>query len=297
MFYRVSQKLSLLLCIGIALAMAGILIFQSLPAWRAFGWHFLTSADWNPALARFGALSAITGTVISALLAVLLATPVSVMIAFLIQEYLPQTLKAGIRIIMDLTAGIPSIIYGMWGLWTLVPFMANTVEPFLQNHLGNLPGIGAVFSGPPIGLGLLSAALVLMLMILPIMTALITDLMAQIPPNTREAAYGLGCHRNELFPLYLRQIKRSFWGTVILALGRALGETMAVSFVLGNSHQLTASLFMPATTLSATIANEFSEASSPLYPQSLFALGLILFVISLVVILCAKILLKQENAT
>ena len=297
MFYQTSQKLVILLCIVIAVAMFGVLLTKSLPTWHAFGWHFFTGSAWDPANAKFGALPAILGTLISSILAVLFATPIAIMIAFTIQEYLPQRLKRMMRISMDLAAGIPSIIYGIWGMFVLIPLMANYVQPFLQNTLGTLPWIGSIFAGPPIGLGLLTASFILTLMILPIMIALLTDLMSQIPPTTREAAYGLGCNQNELFPLYMKQIKRPLWGTIILALGRALGETMAVTFVLGNSHQIITSLIMPATTMSATIANEFSEAIGPLYPQSLFALGLILLTISFCVIILARILLTKEDKT
>ncbi len=293
--YRLSRTFVLVFLVALLFGMFGLLLYKSFPAWQAFGWGFLFHSDWNPGGPLFGALSAIIGTLVSALLAVMIALPISIIVSFIIQEYLPEKLRKTIRLLMDLSMGIPSIVYGIWGMLVLIPLMSTSVQPFLQNHLGNIPVIGALFQGPVIGLGLLTAALVLTLMILPMMIALMTDLMSQIPPYTREAAYGIGCYKGELFSLYRKQLKRPLWGTVVLSLGRALGETMAVSFVLGNSHQLTRSLFMPATTLSASIANEFSEAIGALYPQSLFGLGLILLCMSLSVIVLARILLRKEG--
>lgn len=293
--YKFSQTVVLCILALTIGGMFGLLLYKSFPVWQTFGWGFLTRSNWDPGAPSFGALSAILGTLISAFLAVLVASPISLIVAFTIQEYLPRSLKKTARLLMDLCMGIPSIVYGIWGMIVLLPLMSSTIEPFLQTHMGNLPLIGALFTGPTIGLGLLTAALVLCLMILPMMIALMTDLMSQIPTYTREAAYGVGCHKGELFALYRKQLQRPLWGTTVLSLGRALGETMAVSFVLGNSHQLTTSLFMPATTLSASIANEFSEALGTLYPESLFGLGLILLCISLTVILLARILLRKEG--
>jgi phosphate transport system permease protein len=295
MFYKLNQTLVLTLLIATMVGMFALLLHESLPAWQAFGWGFLWHSDWNPSTPVFGALSAILGTLISAFLAVLIATPISIIVSFTIQEYLPRRLKKIVRVIMDLCMGIPSIVYGIWGMIVLIPIMSTTLQPFLQEHCSNWPIIGVLFSGPTIGLGLLTAALVLTIMILPMMIALMTDLMSQIPPYTREAAYGVGCYKSELFKLYRKQIQRPLWGTTVLSLGRALGETMAVSFVLGNSHQFTLSLFMPATTLSASIANEFTEAIGTLYPESLFGLGFILLCMSLLVIVLARILLRKEG--
>ena len=265
--YVFAKYLSLSLLILLVIGLFGTLAYQSAPAWHAFGWGFLYRSDWNPSVPMFGALSAIVGTLVSALLAILIAAPIGVIIAFVIQEYLPNLVKKWVRLAMDLCMSIPSIVYGIWAMFILIPL---------------------------VGLGLLTAGLILAVMILPMIIALMTDLMSQISPQTREAAYGIGAYKSELLGIYCRQLKRPLWGTVILALARALGETMAVSFVLGNSHQLPTSLLAPATTLSATIANEFGEAASGIYPASLYGLGLILLVMSFGMILLARILLRQE---
>lgn len=265
--YTLAKNLSLSFLILLIIGLFVVLADQSAPAWHTFGWGFLTRSDWNPNTPIFGALSAIVGTLISSFLAIIIAAPIGLVIAFFIQEYLPSSVKKWVRLAMDLCMGIPSIVYGMWGMFVLIPLL---------------------------GLGLLTAGLILAIMILPMIIALMADLIGQISPQTREAVYGVGAYKSELLGIYCRQVKRPLWGTTLLALARALGETMAVSFVLGNSHQLSKSLFMPATTLSTTIANEFGEAASGLYPASLYGLGLILLVMSFGMILLARILLKQE---
>lgn len=265
--YELAKNISLSLLILLVIGLFVVLADQSAPAWHTFGWAFLYRSDWNPAVPVFGALSAILGTLVSAFLAILIAAPIGLIIAFVTQEYLSHSVKKWVRLAMDLCMGIPSIVYGIWAMFVLIPL---------------------------VGLGLLTAGLILAVMILPMIIALMADLISQVSPQTREAAYGIGAYKSELLGIYCRQLKRPLWGTIILALARALGETMAVSFVLGNSHRLSLSLFTPATTLSATIANEFGEAASGLYPASLYGLGLILLVMSFGMILSARILLRQE---
>jgi phosphate transport system permease protein len=267
MMYAVVKNLILSLLVLLVMSLFVVLADQSAPAWHTFGLAFLYRSDWNPGLSMFGALSAIVGTLVSAFLAILIAAPMGLVIAFIIQEYLPRCMKKSVRLAMDLCMGIPSIVYGIWAMFVLIPIC---------------------------GIGLFTAGVVLAVMILPMIIALMTDLISQVPPQIREAAYGVGAYKSELLGIYCRQLKKAFWGTMILALARALGETMAVSFVLGNSHRLTLSLFAPATTLSAAIAGEFGEAFSGLYPASLYALGLILLLLSFGMILLARILLKQE---
>ncbi len=266
MMYALAKNLSLSLLILLVIGLFMVLADQSALAWHHFGWVFLYHSDWNPAIPVFGALSALIGTLVSAFLAILIAAPIGLITAFFIQEYLPYYVKKWVRLAMDLCMGIPSIVYGMWAMLILIPL---------------------------VGIGLLAAGLILAVMILPMIIALMADLISQIAPETREAAYGVGAYKSELLTIYCGQLKKPLWGTVILALTRALGETMAVSFVLGNTHRLSLSLFAPATTLAATIAGEFGEATNALYSASLYGLGLILLGMSFGLILLARILLRQ----
>lgn len=291
--YQSLKTTSIAAIIFIITGMLIAMVFQSHLAWKTFGWHFITNSNWDPYNNDFGALTCIFGTIVSSLIAILIAIPVSLFAAYGITEYLPRTFKKYCRMVFDVMASIPSIIYGFWGILILVPIMANTIEPALNASIGKIPFVGLLFQGPMIGIGILTAGIVLAIMIIPFMLALLLDIFENIPETSREAAYGLGATRSELISVYLHQVKLPWLGTVILGLGRALGETMAVAFVIGNTHQLGLSLFMPGTTISATIANEFTEALGVLYPSSLFALGLILFGISFFVILVARLLLRE----
>jgi phosphate transport system permease protein len=272
----------------------GSLVIGSVPAIRTFGFGFLVSQSWNPVTEKFGALPAIYGTIITSFIAMLIAVPVGLMIAFFLTELCPQWLRRPIGIAIELLAGIPSIIYGIWGLFIFAPFLQATLQPFLISTLGNVPGISAAFAGPPYGIGMLTAGLILAIMVLPFVTSISRDVFEAVPPVLKEAAYGLGCTTWEVVRnVVLPYTRVGVIGGVMLSLGRALGETMAVTFVIGNAHRISASILAPGTTISATIANEFTEAVGDLYTSALIELGLILFVITFIVLAAARYLLLR----
>jgi phosphate transport system permease protein len=283
--------------IGVLVLLSAIilsLIRGSIPALSTFGFSFLISERWNPVTEIFGALPAVYGTVITSFVAMLFAVPIGLMIAFFLTELCPKWLRRPIGIAIELLAGIPSIIYGVWGLFVFAPFLQETLQPFLIGTLGNVPLIGPLFGGPPYGIGLLTAGLILAIMVLPFITSISRDVFEAVPAVLKEAAYGVGCTtwevtRNVVLP-YARV---GVIGGIMLALGRALGETMAVTFVIGNAHRISASLLAPGTTISATIANEFTEAVGDLYTSALIALGLILFVITFIVLAIARYMLLR----
>lgn len=283
--------------IGVLILLSAViiaLINGSLPLFKAFGVGFLVSQRWNPVTEVFGALPAIYGTIVTSFIAMLIAIPVGLLIAFFLTELCPPWLRRPIGIAIELLAGVPSIVYGIWGLFVFAPFLQATVQPFLINTLGNVPGIGAAFAGPPYGIGVLTAGLILAIMVLPFITAITRDVFEAVPSVVKEAAYGLGCTtwevvRNVVIP-YSRV---GVIGGIMLGLGRALGETMAVTFVIGNAHRISTSILAPGTTISATIANEFTEAVGDLYTSALIALGLILFVITFIVLAAARYMLQR----
>ncbi len=283
--------------VGVLLLLSGViisLIAGSLPALRTFGFGFLVTERWNPVTNKFGALPAIYGTVLTSAIAMLIAVPIGLMIAFFLTELCPQWLRRPIGIAIELLAGIPSIIYGIWGLFVFAPFLQGTVQPFLIDTIGNVPVIGALFAGPPYGIGMLTAGLILAIMVLPFVTSISRDVFEAVPPVLKEAAYGVGCTTWEVVRYVVLPYARvGVIGGVMLGLGRALGETMAVTFVIGNAHRISASLLAPGTTISATIANEFTEAVGDLYTSSLISLGLILFVITFIVLAAARYMLMR----
>ncbi len=283
--------------IGVLLLLSGVmisLIGGSLPALRTFGFSFVTGERWNPVTEKFGALAAIYGTLVTSFIAMLIAVPVGLMIAFFLTELCPQWLRRPIGIAIELLAGIPSIIYGIWGLFIFAPFLQDTLQPFLINTLGNVPVIAPLFAGPPYGIGMLTAGLILAIMVLPFITSISRDVFEAVPGVLKEAAYGVGCTTWEVVRYVVLPYARvGVIGGVMLGLGRALGETMAITFVIGNAHKISASLIAPGTTISATIANEFTEAVGDLYTSSLIALGLILFVITFIVLAIARYLLMR----
>jgi phosphate transport system permease protein len=283
--------------IGVLLLLSGViisLIDGSIPALKKFGFEFLISDRWNPVTEIFGALPAIYGTIVTSLIAMLIAVPVGLMIAFFLTELCPQWLRRPIGIAIELLAGIPSIIYGIWGLFMFAPFLQRTLQPFLIHSLGQVPGIGSLFAGPPYGIGMLTAGLILAIMVLPFVTSISRDVFEAVPPVLKEAAYGVGCTTWEVVRhVVLPYARVGVIGGVMLALGRALGETMAVTFVIGNAHRISVSLLAPGTTISASIANEFTEAASDLYTSALIALGLILFVITFIVLAVARYMLMR----
>jgi phosphate transport system permease protein len=283
--------------IGVLLLLSGVmgsLIAGSIPALRSFGLGFLVSERWNPVTENFGALPAIYGTVITSAIAMLIAVPLGLMIAFFLTELCPQWLRRPIGLAIELLAGIPSIIYGIWGLFVFAPFLQGTLQPFLINTLGNVPAIGPLFAGPPYGIGILTAGLILAIMVLPFITSISRDVFEAVPSVLKEAAYGLGCTTWEVVRnVVLPYCRVGVIGGIMLALGRALGETMAVTFVIGNAHRISASILAPGTTISATIANEFTEAVGDLYTSALIALGLILFIITFIVLAIARYMLLR----
>jgi phosphate transport system permease protein len=291
------RALTRLFAYGVLLLLGGIVValaVGALPAFRAFGWGFLTSDAWNPVKDSFGALPAIYGTLISSLIAMLIGIPLALGVAVFLTELCPPPLRRPIGTLIELLAAIPSIIYGIWGLFVLVPFLQLHVEPFLTDTLGEVPILGALFSGPPLGLGVLTAGIILGVMVLPFIAAVMRDVFLTVPPMLRESAYGIGATTAEVISRIVLPFTRTgVIGGIMLGLGRALGETMAVTFVIGNAHHIRMSLLEPGTTISATLANEFSEAVSPLYVSSLIALGFILFVITFIVLAAAKLMLLR----
>jgi phosphate transport system permease protein len=275
-----------------------VLVSESSPALGKFGIiEFLTSTDWNPVTENFGALTNIYGTVITTLLAMAFAMPVAIGIAIFVTEIAPDFLKGPIGIAIELLAAIPSIIYGMWGLFTLSPIMSNHVEPFLQNATSGIPLVSILFEGTPMGIDILTASVILSIMIIPFTASIARDSFQLTPAVVKESAYAIGATKWEVVKnVVLPYSKLGVFGGVVLSLGRALGETMAVAFVLGNNHRITTSLLDAAATITVTLANEFAEADTDIYLSSLFYLALVLFVMSFVTLAIAKIfLLKAER--
>ena len=263
-------------------------------AFAKFGLRFLWSQDWDPAAQQFGALVPIFGTAVTALIAVAIAVPVSFGIAMFLTEIAPRWLRGPVGAAIELLAAIPSIIYGMWGLFVLVPVLAEHVYPWIDAHMGQWPLVGALFAGPPLGLGMLTAGLVLAIMIIPFIASVMRDVFMTVPGRLKESSYALGSTRWEVvWDVVLPCTRSAVVGGIFLGLGRALGETMAVTFVLGNAHELSASLLMPGSSIAATIANEFAEADSPMYRSSLIALGFVLFLVTFVVLSAARLMLRQ----
>ncbi len=294
---KVFRLLTKTAAIGVLIILGGVmfsLIDGSLPALRTFGLDFLLEQRWNPVTEKFGALAPIYGTLVTSFIAMLIAVPIGLLIAVFLTELCPMWLRRPIGIAIELLAGIPSIIYGIWGLFVFAPFLQETLQPFLIATLGNIPGLSVLFAGPPYGIGVLTAGLILAIMVLPFITSISRDVFDAVPPVLKEAAYGVGCTTWEVVRnVVLPYTRVGVIGGIMLGLGRALGETMAVTFVIGNAHKISASLLAPGTTISATIANEFTEAVGDLYTSSLIALGLILFVITFIVLAAARYLLLR----
>jgi len=270
------------------------LVYGAAPALGTFGIGFLFDQSWNPVTEKFGALAPIFGTLVTSAIAMVIAVPIGLMIAFFLTELCPKTLRRPIGVAIELLAGIPSIIYGIWGLFVFAPFLQKYVQPFLITTFENVPGMNLLFAGPPYGIGMLTAGLILAIMVLPFVTSISRDVFDAVPPVLKEAAYGVGCTTWEVFRhVVLPFTKVGVIGGFMLGLGRALGETMAVTFVIGNAHHVSASLLAPGTTISASIANEFTEAVGDLYTSSLVALGLILFFITFVVLAIARTMLAR----
>jgi phosphate transport system permease protein len=299
----VQDRLFYLLTLGsaalVVVLLLGVLVSLLVGAWPAlstFGPAFVWTQRWSPVKEIFGALAPIYGTLVTSLIAMIIGIPVSFGIAIFLTEICPQRLRRPIGIAIELLAGIPSIIYGLWGFFVLAPFLQTTVQPALTASLGKLPVLGVLFGGAPYGIGLLTAGIILAIMVLPFITSITRDVFLTVPTLLRESAYGMGMTTWEVcWSIIVPYTRVGLVGGVMLGLGRALGETMAVTFVIGNSHNISPSLLAPATTISATIANEFNEATGALYTSSLIALGLILFVITFAVLALAKWLLARAE--
>jgi len=261
---------------------------------KKYGLGFLWSAEWDPVQEEFGALVPIYGTLVTSLIAMLIGVPVSFGIALFLTELSPPWLRRPLGTAIELLAAIPSIIYGMWGLFVFVPLFQSTVQPLLIDSFGELPVIGALFEGPPLGIGMLTAGLILSIMVIPFITAVMRDVFELVPPLLKESAYGLGATTWEVvWRVVLPYTKVGVIGGIMLGLGRALGETMAVTFVIGNAHRLATSLMAPGNSIASALANEFTEAVGDLYYSALIELGLILFLITTVVLALSKLLLMH----
>ncbi len=274
--------------IAILLVMAGEMVTESLPSLRKFGWGFITGSDWDAVQGSFAALPYLYGSVVSSILAIGLATPLSVGTALFITELAPHKVGAVTASLVELLAAIPSVIYGLWGILVMTPWLQSTVEPFLIEHFGFLP----FFRGAPYGVSMLAAVFILMIMIIPIVTSITKEVLLAVPPSQKEAAVALGATRWEMIRMAVLPYGRSgILGAVILGLGRAIGETMAVTMVIGNTPQISLSLLSPAYTMPSVIANEFAETTTKLHASALMEIGLILLVVTLAINFLARLLL------
>ena len=291
------HKVTLLFALTVLVALVGIIVALTIEAWpalNAFGFGFLTKVEWDIVNDDFGAAIAIFGTIVSALIALVIAVPLSFGIELFLTETCPVWLRRPLGVAVELLAGVPSIIYGMFGLFIFAPLFAEHGQPLLADTLGAIPVFGHLFSGAQIGLGILTAGLILAVMVLPFIASVMRDVFAIVPPVLKESAYGIGCTTWEVVTrIVLPYTRAGVIGGIMLGLGRALGETMAVTFVIGNAHKLTGSLFGLGNSIASTLANEFAEADSELHISSLFALGLVLFIITFGVLAAAKFMLSN----
>ncbi|RWA67179.1 MAG: phosphate ABC transporter permease subunit PstC [Mesorhizobium sp.] len=295
--FRTATRLSAILVLVLLGGVAISLIAGSWEALSKFGFSFLTTESWNPVTENFGALAPIYGTIVTSAIAILIAVPIGIGIAVFLTELCPRPLRRPIGIAVELLAGIPSIIYGIWGLFVFAPFLQTTVQPFIISLFHGIPGLSSLFAGPPYGIGLLTSSLILAIMVLPFITSITKDVFDTVPAVLKESAYGIGCTTWEVTRrVTIPYTRVGIMGGVMLGLGRALGETMAVTFVIGNAHRISTSLFAPGTTISATIANEFTEADGELYTSSLVALGLILFIITFIILALARYMLLRIDS-
>ena len=297
LFERVFRSATLSAAILVLVILGGVALSLILGAWPAlhqFGFAFITREVWNPVTDQYGALAPIYGTVVTSVIAMALAVPTGFGIALFLTELCPSVLKRPIGVAVELLAAVPSIIFGIWGLFVLAPMLQRHVQPWLIDHLGPIPLIGKLFQGPPYGIGIFTAGLVLAIMVLPFIAATMRDVFETVPPMLKESGYGLGATTWEvIWNVVVPHSRVGMVGGIMLGLGRALGETMAVTFVIGNAHRISGSLLAPGTTISSSIANEFTEAVGDLYTSSLIALGLLLFVITFIVIAVAQWMLRR----
>ena len=293
----VFRAVTFLFALLVLLILGGVivaLVEGAVPALRTFGFSFVLTEVWNPVTEKFGALAAIYGTLVTSAIAMLFGIPVAFGVAVFITEICPLWLKRPLATMIELLAAIPSIIYGIWGLFVFAPFVQQYIQPAIIDSLGQIPGFGALFAGPPLGIGVLTAGFILAIMVLPFISSIMRDVFETVPAILKESAYGLGATRSEVVrQIVLPYTRTGVIGGIMLGLGRALGETMAVTFVIGNAHRISASILQPGTTISASLANEFTEAFGDLYRSSLIALGFILFIITFVVLAIAKLMLLR----
>lgn len=279
--------------------LAGLIISLIIGGWPAlstFGLSFFTSTSWNPVTEVFGAAGPISGTIITAILSLTIALPIAVFVAVFLTQFCPKSIAQPISTAIELLAGIPSIVYGMWGLFVFAPWFARTVQVPIITHLDPESFWGKLFAGVPNGANIFTASIILAIMILPYMAAVFRELFRSVPPQVREAAFGLGCTPFEVVTsVLIPYVQRGMIGVVMLGFGRALGETMAVTFIIGNAHRFPESLFASGSTLASTIANEFTEATGDLHLSALFALGLVLFMITFTVLAIARALLSSQR--
>ncbi len=294
---RLFRAMTVAMALTVLLVLGGVAVSLAHGAWPAFARFklaFLTRQIWNPVTDVYGAVGAVYGTFVTSLVAMLIALPISFGIAIFLTELAPAWLKRPVGVAIELLAAVPSIIYGVWGLFVFAPLLQQYVQPWIIDTLGAIPGIGALFQGAPFGIGMLTAGIVLAIMIIPFISAVIRDVFETVPDVLKESGYGLGATTWEVIWQVVVPFSRSgIVGGTMLGLGRALGETMAVTFVVGNAHEISTSLLAPGTTISATIANEFTEATTPLYRSSLIALGALLFLITFAVIAAARLMLMR----
>jgi phosphate transport system permease protein len=292
--FRAATLVAALLVLTLLGGVAVSLVQGAWPAFAHFKLHFLTSEVWNPVTDQYGALAAVYGTVVTSLIALAIAIPVSFGIAIFLTELAPVWMKRPVGIAVELLAAVPSIIYGIWGLFVLAPVLQRHVQPWLIDTLGPLPLVGRLFQGPPFGIGILTAGIVLAIMVVPFIAAVTRDVFETVPDVLKESGYGLGATTWEvIWQVVVPYARTGMIGGIMLGLGRALGETMAVTFVIGNAHRIGSSLLAPGTTISAAIANEFTEAVGDLYTSSLVALGALLFLITFSVIAAARFMLLR----
>lgn len=292
--FRITAFAAAMMVLLIFMGVIFALVSGAMPAFKAFGFGFFTTEAWRPSREIFGALGPIYGTLVSSAIAMVIAVPVGIGVAIFLTELCPRVLRRPIGIAIELLAGIPSIIYGIWGLFIFAPwFQLHVQEPVILATEG-VPVLGTLFGGNAYGIGIFTAGLILSIMILPFISAVTRDVLETVPGVLKEASYGLGSTQWEvMWKVALPYARTGVVGGAMLALGRALGETMAVTFVIGNAHRIEPSLFAPGTSISAAIANEFTEATTELYTASLIELGLILFFITFIVLSCAQMMLRR----
>ncbi len=292
--FRWVTRLFALIVFGLLAAILVSLLYSSSLSLEKFGFGFLFSAEWDPVKERFGALVPIYGTLLTATIAMVIGVPVSFGIALFLTELSPGWLRRPLGTAIEMLAAIPSIIYGMWGLFVFAPIFQEHVQPLLIATLGSLPVVGALFEGPSLGIGVLTAGIILAVMVIPFITAVMRDVFELVPPMLKESAYALGSTTWEVaWNVVLPYTKAGVMGGIMLGLGRALGETMAVTFVIGNAHRLAVSLNAPGNSIASALANEFAEAVGDLYYSALIELGLILFLITTIVLALSKLLLMR----